>query len=233
MEKQIVTLLVGAVGALGAIILKEAVQAAMQRRTVAWQLFGQLWTMKAAMGRIPGIGAAFEKLREQEEDLMSAFREGAAEFKRRSSKHSDTRAELRELIRQKLIEHLADNKSLLSTNHDIRKASQQALARSRDYLADGKTFITDRDAASLGMKAALHVTRFRSSALACMYGLEVLQSIQIQDANDVSPDLMHLVASLVQNGEDMLVAMVHLDRICDATTSKSLVALVRETVVPH
>jgi len=230
MTTQLLTLLLGAIGALGAILLKEATQLAIQRRTIAWQLFGQLWTIKTAASRVPGVLAALEKVKEQEDDLATAYTEGAAEYKRRYAEHSGMRTELRKLIRAEVQEHLRSKPELTPALRVVNKASQQVLADSRVYLMEGKSFITDRDAAILGLQAALHVTRFRSAWSAVMYGLEVLITIQLNEEAETGTEVQRLIENTVQYGEDMLVAMVHLERISEAITSRPLLALVRETL---
>lgn len=230
MTTQLLTLLLGAIGALGAIFLKEATQLAIQRRTIAWQLFGQLWTIKTAASRVPGVQAALDKVKEQEEDLAVAYTEGAAVFKKRYTEHSGMRTELRKLIRTEVMEHLRSKPVVTATTREVNKASLQVLTDSRVYLMEGKSFITDRDAAILGLQAALHVTRFRSAWSAVLYGMAVLINIQLNEEAETDSDVQRLIENTVQSGEDMLVAMVHLERISEAITSRPLLSLVRETL---
>lgn len=53
----ILTLLLGAIGAVAAILLKEAVQQALERRAIAWQLFGYVLAWQKQIVRLPPLFA--------------------------------------------------------------------------------------------------------------------------------------------------------------------------------
>ncbi|MFC7460740.1 hypothetical protein [Hydrogenophaga defluvii] len=229
--KQLLTLLLGAVGALGAIFLKEAVQVAMQRRTIAWQLFGYMQTYKAQIMRIPGILPAWNKIKEQEASLAKAYQAGAATFEQEYAKHTSQRTEIRELIRERVVEMLATPTGLGPSlgNSIILAGTRRQLSKAHDLMIESKVFISDRDAALLGPRAAIHVIKFRTSWIGVLSALETLLAITEQDGVHKPEVSTVLVDALVRNGEEALVAVAYLEGISEEMTRKTMISMLRDT----
>lgn len=229
--KQLLTLLLGAVGALGAIFLKEAVQLAIQRRTIAWQLFAYLQTYKSQFLRIPGMNLAWKKITEQEQGLVVAYQAGAAAFEKELANQTSQRTEIRELIRQQVVEKLGtpDGLGPLMANRTILAGSRRQMGKAQDLMIDSKVFISDRDAAVLGPRAAIHVIKFRTSWIGALSALETLLAITEQDGIHKPDEATVLVDALIKNGEDALVAIAHLERLSEEMTRKSMLSHLRDT----
>jgi len=92
-------IILGALGALLAIFLKEAVQQALLRRARAWQLFGYLFSLKKSIVRNGHLFAVYVKLEERHNKLMLALSEGTEAFKNQRETASKERTKFREELK--------------------------------------------------------------------------------------------------------------------------------------
>ncbi len=226
------TLILGAVGAIFAIYLKEAAQSAIQRRIIAYQLSGYLMWWKA---RIVKSGPAFliyQEVQKREAALKESATKGTEAFRKQYEHQNATQADARTLITAE-VSKMIESRQDVKTNALTMKIVDEAVAFSalqRSYLVDSKTFISDKDAAILGKRFAINVVQFRVSMVYTMVAIEGLIKTACIDGEDVenrnfSKIATGLIDSIIVSGEELIIAMIRLERNVDALTKKSLLQL--------
>jgi hypothetical protein len=225
------TLIIGAVGAISAIFLKEAVQAAMQRRIVSWQLLGYLMQWRSLIVKHAPMVSIYETVKKRNYELVSAAGRGNSEFQRVHSEQVKERSEMREKVKEVIIDAIskADLTELGESFHSVLITETAAsLSEQRKLLADSKTFISDRDAATLGKQAAMNVVQFRSSLLYLLGTMEGLFKL-IPHKSEKSPTtIANFVDQMILYGEELLVAMIRLESKTEAISKQSLHTLTLE-----
>ncbi len=98
------SVLIGALGAIGAIYLKEAVQAAIQRRVIAWQLQGYLIAWQSNLVKHAPVFAAYQKVKERTLSLRDAAIRGTEEFTTEHGQQFEEKRDLREKVKAALTE---------------------------------------------------------------------------------------------------------------------------------
>ena len=218
------TLVVGGFGAIAAIYLKEAAQAAMQRRVIAWQLFGYLMSWRSQIVRNGHFVMIYEGVKARNLALTSAMPKGSAEVRRLLEEQSKERAELREQIKTVVKEALEkDNGAVLETAALKFYSSEASIfaVEWRKQLVDSKSFISDRDAALLGKAAAMNVIQFRSNMLSLSNTFESALKLLHAEADNKPEAIASLVDAMVVSGEDALTAFIRLEGNVDAISAKS------------
>lgn len=226
--KEVAILLMGALGAVVAIFLKEAVQHGLQRRVITWQLFGYLIAWKSNIVRTAPIGAIYLKVEERDKYLTESYAEGTEAFQKRWMAHSKERDAAREEIKKAVLLAVSEGKLLEmdGLSSTISELSAEALAQRRAMIADSKLFISDKDASLLGRAVAMNVIQFKTSVIdlfAAMEGVVKLAGIQGELR---APVMAHLVDQVVTHGEEALVALIRLERQVDALSKQSIPQLV-------
>ncbi|MBR8010024.1 hypothetical protein [Burkholderia vietnamiensis] len=94
----IFALLLGAVGAIAGIFIKEAAQAAMQRRVLTWQLFGYITSWKLQITRNLAIFTLYTKISERQKKLTAAYG-NTEEFKQIHLEQANQTKNLKEKIK--------------------------------------------------------------------------------------------------------------------------------------
>ena len=224
----IATLAIGAFGAIIAIFLKEAVQAAMQRRVIAWQLFGYLMSWKSQIVKDGKSVAIYNLITERNQALTKAAGRDTSEFQRVHAEQHKERAELREKVKAALIEAfsktdlkgLTDNlvATLLSKGAD-------SLSEQRRLLADSKSFISDRDAAILGKACAMNVVQFRTSLINLLICIEGIFKLLPHESEARPQIVAGLVDQTILFGEELFIAMIRLEKNVESVSKKSLFVL--------
>lgn len=228
------TLLLGALGAVALLYLKEAVQSAMQRRVIAWQLQGYLLSWRSVFLKHPLFFSAYEKVKERTAALGSAALEGNATFREVHLRQSKELDELRANAKTGITEALA--KGELSFSGDdaqtaFMEACRESLADQRRLLADARSFISDRDAAVLGKAAALNAVQFRNSMINFSSTLETLLRVLPASSKKSSTLSGTLADSLLVYGESALVAMVRMERIAERASKQNVLELTSDVLI--
>lgn len=163
--KELVFLFLGAVGALLAIFLREAVQHALQRRVIAWQLGGYLLAWKANIVNEGQLVQLYNTVEERLKRLIVSYETGIAAFRAQYLEQTKVRDDIRESIR-KALESAGSASSAIDLDELMKSNVEQAvmaLSERRSLLLDSKTFVSDKDAAMLGRAAAMNVIQFRTA----------------------------------------------------------------------
>ena len=224
----VATLVIGAIGALTAILLKEAVQAAMQRRVLAWQLFGYLISWKKQIVKNGTVVSVYEKVKERQLALTKAAVRSTTDFQKVFLKQHQDLTEIRETVKAGMIEALSkadatDLHKVLNTMLVTEAAS--SFAEQRKLLTDSKSFISDRDAAKLGKGIAIHVVQFRTSFLYMSMAFESVLKLIPHEADDRPKIIADLVDNIIVYGEELLVALIRLEQNVESLSKKSLFQL--------
>jgi hypothetical protein len=224
----VATLVIGAVGALAAIFLKEAVQAAMQRRILAWQLFGYLLSWRRQIIKNAAMANVYEKIKERNLALTKAAARSTTEFKSVHQQQHKDLTELRDTVKAGMIE--AFSKADVSDLHKVLNSmliteAASSFAEQRKLLADSKSFISDRDAAMLGKGTAIHVVQFRTSLLYLLLSFEGVLKLIPHEADDRPKIIADLVDNMIVYGEEVLVAMIRLEQNVESISRKSIFQL--------
>lgn len=224
----VATLVIGAIGALAAIFLKEAVQAAMQRRVIVWQLFGYLISWKSQIAKNGAVVSVYEKVKERQLALTKAAVRSTSDFQELFLKQHQDLTEIRETVKAGMIEALSkadaiDPHKVLNTMLVTEAAS--SFAEQRKLLTDSKSFISDRDAAMLGKGIAIHVVQFRTSFLFMSLALEGVLKLIPHEAEDRPKIIADLVDNIIVYGEDLLVALIRLEQNVESISKRSIFQL--------
>ena len=219
------SVLVGALGAIGAIYLKEAVQAAIQRRVIAWQLQGYLIAWQSTLVKNASVYAIYETVKSRTISLNTAAGRGAEAFNTEHGQQSESQKELRNKLKVAITEAVdkAEFQKLGDSAWSAYLAEVGAsLTDQRRLMADAKSFISDRDAAMLGKAVAMNVVLFRTSMLYLMFTVEVLLKVLSVRSEQLPVVASNLVDSLVVYGEDAFAAMVRLEVGVERISKRSL-----------
>lgn len=231
---QAFALILGAIGALLAIFLKEAVQHALQRRVIAWQLGGHLMSWKQQLVRVQGVASALSAVEGRLKELEVSYSSGTKEFEQRYLQQKKDQEEIRKRIKSELREQLAKREEPLVSAFERRSCGLAAelVAESRKQLADSKTFISDRDAAMLGRAAAMNVVQFRTAAIGIAGLAEGAFKLMADETTPTAPDAVvdQFVDQVVIQGEDLLAAFVRLERQADRISKQSVVRATLEVL---
>jgi hypothetical protein len=228
------TLLLGALGAVALLYLKAAVQSAMQRRVIAWQLQGYLLSWRSVFLKHPLFFRAYEKVKERTTALGSAALEGNATLREVHLQQSKELDELRANAKTGITEALT--KGELSFSGDdaqtaFMEACRESLADQRRLLADARSFISDHDAAVLGKAAALNAVQFRNSMINFSSTLETLLRV-LPVSSEKSSTLSGMLAdSLLVYGESALVAMVRMEHIAERASKQNVLELTSDVLI--
>jgi hypothetical protein len=129
------SILLGAAGALLAIYLKEAVTVAIQRRTIAWQLFGYLVSWKGQVIRDQYMFTCYNAVDKRVSALRASYSEGTAAFSTQIEQQRESLATVRDTVRKALTDWLTS-----AEQFDARAAEVLSL-----LAADGQIGIARRD----------------------------------------------------------------------------------------
>lgn len=223
------TLILGAFGALLAIFLKEAAQSAIQRRVIAHQLAAYLVWWKGRICKSLPVFMVYQEVQKREVELGESASKGTQAFRNQFEKQTAKQIEIRNMIKEELakaIENRKDAKTSALTKRLIQEAALFS-ENQRAYLLDSKTFISDRDAAILGKAFARNVVQFRVSMQYLLAAFEgILKSVAIESELAESAELAKVVAQLVDSiiisGEELVIAMIRLERDVDSLIKKTL-----------
>lgn len=220
----ILTLVLGAGGALIAIFLKEAVQHALQRRVVVWQLSAYLMSWKSQIIRAEPVARIYLEVEKQDAARFASLAKGSKSFHEHHAKHKEAQAGLRQQLRAAIQESVAARK--LPVLDELQKASIdetiKGLERARNELADAKTFLSDRDAAVLGRAVAMSVVQFRFAFQNVLLAVTTLLRLSMIESEHAATTLAAVVDQLVVHGEDCLVAMIRLEKSVDRLSKRSV-----------
>lgn len=227
------TLLAGALGALLAILLKEAVQQAILKRTVAWQLFGYILLWQKQVLRYPPLFAMYQKVKDRELELRTSLTQGTSAFAAKHQQQSAQRDELRKAIREAVIKAASDAKpalDALTPLNGVWDHVRTQLAQQRKDLLDAKTFISDRDAAVLGRSFAFNVVQFKASLQSILAIAETFPSTLVMSEGDRANLFAELIDQLVLQGEAFFESLHRLEQGVDRLSKLSLWRLVWTTL---
>lgn len=200
----------------------------MQRRVIVWQLFGYLMSWKSQIVKHVPVIAIYEKVKERNLALTKAAARSTTEFQRVHTQQFHDRTELREKVKAALTEAIskADMKGPCKIIHTVLiTETASSLAEQRNLLADSKSFISDRDAAMLGKAPAMNVVQFRTSLLFLLSTMEGVLKLLPHEADERPKIVADLVDQVIVYGEEMLVALIRLERNIERISQKSLFAL--------
>ena len=226
--KEFLILVLGATGAILAIFLKEAVQHALHRRVIAWQLFGYLVAWKANIVRAPPLLGLYLRVEEREKQLTESYSDGTEAFRTRWMEQSKVRDEAREEIKSAIQKALTENIDFKLDDFYMKalELGAESFALRRTMLADSKSFISDKDAAMLGRAVAMNVIQFRTSILDISNVIEGAIKLMGLQGEQRATSLAQLVDQVVILGESALIAFIRLERHVDRVSKQSVPNLV-------
>lgn len=227
----ILGLLAAGAGAILAIYTKEAVQTALQRQIILAQVdaYAKYW-MKLVL-RHTLIFNVYKSVEDREKKMQDSLKAGESAFGKQLAENSKQSEDLRNNIKNEIAKAVEKNE--IKTTSIVAKKSIEifvsAIASQKQYLMDGKSFITDQNAAILGSLFANNVVTFRSSLLQLLMAMEgaaILAAIDVDE--DSRTEQWKVIASLVDSfiieGEAFFVSLIRLQKIIDAEKRKTFVA---------
>lgn len=225
-----VVLLLGAVGAIVAIFLKEVAQTALKRQILLGQLHAYVLHWRGQVARQPLAARLNTLVEEREKRVVDAYYKGRSAAISQIGENNKERDDAREKIKAE-IENAAKSAEGLRKSEAttaIFSASIDTLAVSRQYLMDGKTFLSDSDAAHLGPAIASTVVQFRASAVQMFLAFEgLVRAANGMKDGESNEELLKLTSSLVDSiildGEQYLVSLIRLDRNVERARQCNLV----------
>lgn len=224
------TLAAGAVGAVVAMYVKEGVQTALQRQILIGQLDAYVKQWQARITRQTEYYMIYSAVEKREQALMASLANGRKSFNEQFEKNRIEREGLLakiETAAHEQLDKLAASKSREAL-HELLNEIAAAQVTQRQYLMDGKNFVSDRDAAVLGKEFATHIVTFRTSLLQtflAIEGIARLSKLNLQTEEDAQRHrtmLVNVVKGLVLDGESVLVSLVRLQWHLNASARKNL-----------
>ena len=231
--KEVGVLVLGGLGALLAIFLKEAVQQALQRRVLAWQLFGYLLAWKSNIVRSPVLLGIYMKVEERDKRLTASMAEGTSAFEAQWKRHSAEGAETRGWIKEAVQQAMSKDRDfrLDEATAELLEHGLAALAQRQTWLVDSKSFVSDKDAAMLGRAIALNVIQFRTSMLDAVAALQAIGLFSKSTAEHRTSAIANMIDEVVIHGESALVAFIRLERQVAQISKQSVAQLVWDILV--
>lgn len=225
-------LVIGGVGAIAAIYVKEAVQAALKRQIMLGQLQAYVMHWKGLVVRHLHAVQLYNTIEEREKKLTESLTRGREAFNAQHTENVGKRDEIRAKIKEALQEVVDDGKSFdkSSMTSAVFGAGLDGFVTTRQYLMDGKTFISDSDAAHLGPAIALSTVAFRASAAQILLALEgIVKMMQAIDNNTKKSDVATVISSFVDafvlDGENFFVHLIRLERHVQVARRRNLLQL--------
>lgn len=222
--KELTFALLGVIGTLAAIFVKQAVQEAHLRRVRAWQLFGYLLALKRQILGNEQIFAIYHEVEKREKSLRSSYASGTETFEKHWMSLSKERTEFREALKKTLLQELTKNSESINDllPDALLKIFSSALEYRRSLLVNAKTFMSDENAAILGSAVAVEVIQFRTAMIEVFSAFEdVINLLSVK--HDLSTELITRQASqIVRSGDDALVAFIRLEHSLHAISRQSL-----------
>lgn len=222
--KEILTLLLGAVGAIIAIFAKEAVQQALQRRVIAWQLFGYLLSWKSTIVKEGPLLTLYMAIEAEEKQITESLSKGAAELRAQLAKRNQKQIDIRKKIKDSIEAALKNNAEAKFDQSTLMLLESGAfgISQSRALLVDSKTFISDRDAAILGRQVSIHAIQFRTALLAILGAFEGGLKMATLEGEQRTAVFTYLVDQVVVQGEGAFVAFIRLEQYVDQITRRTI-----------
>lgn len=223
------TVLLGAVGAIAAIFLKEVVQAALKRQILLGQLDAYVthWTWQAV--RIPIAAQIYGIVKEREQRLFSASIKGKQEALDQISANNRTRDEAREHLKSEVEKAASSSEGLLKNpaTSAFFSIGSEIFAINRQYLMEGKSFLSDSDSAQLGPAIASCVVSFRASTFQMFMAFEGLirSSAMLREGRSGADFLKvasGLLDSLIMDGEHYLTSLIRLENNLQRARNRNL-----------
>ena len=219
MDGNLITIVLGAFGALVAIFLKEIAQAAFKRQILIGQLNAYVSHAKAQVIRTSEGCSIYLSLEKRDKELYSAMSHSKQKGLDQIQKNIEKRDEIRAKIKEEFLK-LTENSEIfrdLQAKSAILSLSVNGIQIFRQYLADGKSFLSDGDAAHLGPAIAACVVGYRASGIQLLVTLEGLIKILspedsvscITSLRTASPTI---VDSFILDGENYIVSLIRLEK---------------------
>lgn len=231
--KEVGTLILGGLGALLAIFLKEAVQQALQRRVLAWQLFGYLLAWKSNIVRTSTMLGIYMKVEERDKKLTASMADGTAAFEAQWKQHRAEGEETRNGIREAVQQAMAKDKDfqLDEATATLLEHGLAALTQRQNWLVDSKSFVSDKDAAMLGRSVALNVIQFRTSMVDAVAALQAIVLLAKSTTDHRASAIANMIDEVVVHGETALVAFIRLERQVARISKQSVAKVVWDILV--
>lgn len=219
MDSNLIPIVLGAFGALATIFLKEIAQAALKRQILLGQLSAYVTHAKAQVMRTSEGCSIYLSLEKRDKELYSAMSHSKQKGLDQIQKNIEKRDEIRAKIKDELLKLTANSDLFrdLQAKSGIFSLSVNGIQIFRQYLADGKSFLSDGDAAHLGAAIAACVVSYRASGIQLFVTLEgLIKMLSSEDSESCVADLRiaspTIVDSFVLDGENYIVSLIRLER---------------------
>lgn len=221
--------LLGAVGAIAAIFIKEIVQTALRRQILLGQLdaYTRHWVMQFV--RNPSAFTVYKAVEEREKERGEVLSRGLEAYSKAMKDQDKARDEVRELIKEGMNKAAASEGGLLKDPNflPLLGIGADTLAVYRQYLMDNRTFLSDSDAAHCGPAVASCVVNFRGSAFQAISALENLVKAAEKFNEKEHPGgfavaSTYLIDTLMLDGEQFLTYLIRLERILNQARQRNL-----------
>ena len=224
-----VVILLGAVGAIAAIFIKEVVQTALKRQILIGQLYAYVLHWQAQVTRQPLAAHLYTLVEKREQKVMEAFRKGKTAALAQIGENNKERDDARDQIKAEIEKAAMSAEGLRKseTTAAIFSASIDTVVVSRQYLMDGKSFMSDSDAAHLGPAIASTVVQFRASAVQMFLAFEgLIKAANGMKDGELNQDFLKLISNVVDalivDGEQYLASLIRLNRNLDRVRHHNL-----------
>jgi len=220
------SVLIGVIGAVLGVYLRESYRRALKQQTIAAQVTAHVLSWQMTLHKL-GLGGIAELSRDRHQEKTEALATGGKElFVRAYKKHAAKVEELKSSITQCPPQVQAQIEQMHRRLHQIgdeefKFAMTESTAARADLLA-GRTFVTDVDAAELGAAAAYHAVAFKTEMCAL---LQQIQSLSYALRGTVHFDMTsHLqpAAGVVEHLVGASDAMHALEQIAGRQSARSL-----------
>lgn len=225
--REVLLVFFGAIGALIAIFLKEAIQYALQKRTTIWQLSAYLDVWRSSLMQSVEIYSIYKNVKDKNERLNQSALEGKSSFAKEWLDQDQKKRQFREELTAKIKESFSKNPDILKSqpSFDHFKLATSSIEHRRQLLIDSKTFISDKDAAILGKTIASNVVNFRNSVHELYLSFEQIFKISDDKTVDLAGIIPKLVDQIILHGEAAILAFIRLEKNTEKIVNYSLLRL--------
>lgn len=214
---QLMILILGGVGAIVAIVLKEVIQAAIKRQILLGQLHAYIMQWHTQVIRQPLMARLNSAVEDREQKIFDALKKGRSAATQQIAENLEQRDKVRAKIKEEILSAAQSNDGFRKTlgSAALLGAAVETLVASRQHVVDGKTFLSDGDAALLGPAIASGVVQLRASTVQMLLAFEGLIRVVQSSSEENRHELMELVASVIDSiildGEQFLISLSRLN----------------------
>lgn len=224
-----IVVVLGAMGAIAAIFIKEIAQTALKRQMLIGQLdaYTRHWAIQ--FFRNPGAYKIYKAVEDREKQRSTARLQGVQALAAQMAAQDEASKEARAAVKEELSKAASEGGLLKDPDLvTVFGLGADSLAVMRQYLMDNKTFLSDGDAAQCGPAIAHCVVNFRGSAFQAISALEsLIKAAEKFNEKDHPGGFAaasgYIIDTVAVEGEQFLASLIRLERLLKRARQRNLV----------